>query len=222
MTAVDTLRARFRPEWKTRPDLAGIETMLENALSFIAAPKVMKDRIAKVGTLNALGIAQAMRRELSKDVVPELRRIRRVVSERKEATKHERAALAKPTIDATDLAAALLRQEMRTYLRDLSLAERMNVLSNNPDPIMLVAALEAPAVLSGLTAETRAHVEEAYVQAKHAKTLRVMDDREEALTVVDVAAQFAVAEVFANVRLEAHEFDGWFATADGTEGRRAA
>lgn len=222
MTIVETLRARFRPEWKTRADFAGLDTMLDNALSFIPVPKAKKNAIEKPGTLNARGVAEALRRDLGKVVVPELRRIRRVVNERKEAMKHERAALTKPNIDTTDVAAALRRQEMRTYLRGLSLAERMGTLLNNPDLDMLAAALEAPAALSGLTAETRAHVQEAYMVANHERTLKAMEDREEALTVVDVAAQFAITEVRANVGLETHQFDSWFATADGNEERRAA
>lgn len=222
MNATDTLRSRFRPEWKARTDLAELNTMFETALSFIAAPKAKKAAIEKAGTLNARGVAEALRRDLGKDVVPELRRIRRVVNERKEATKHERAALAKLTIDTTDVAAAILRQDMRSYLRGLSLGERMNVLSNNPDPAMLAAALEAPAPLSGLTAETRERVEEAYVQANHAKTLKAMEDREEALAVVGAAAEIAAMEIRSHVGLEPHEFDSWLASADGTETARAA
>jgi hypothetical protein len=83
------------------------------------------------------------------------------------------------------------------------------------------AALELPAALSGLTAETRAHVEEAYVQANHARTLNAMDDREEALAVVGAAAEIAVMEVRSHVGIEPHAFDGWFATADGNENRQA-
>jgi hypothetical protein len=36
------------------------------------------------------------------------------------------------------------------------------------------------------------------------------------------AAEVAIMEVRSNVGLEPQAFDGWFATADGTEGRRAA
>lgn len=45
-----------------------------------------------------------MRGELSKDIVPELRRIRRVVNDRREAVKQQRAALAQVKVDPTDLA----------------------------------------------------------------------------------------------------------------------
>jgi hypothetical protein len=222
MSVVDTLRARFRPEWKTRTDLAGLDTMLEDALSFIAAPKLKKAALEKPGTLNGRGVAEALRRDLGKHVVPELRRILRVVGERREAMKHERATLAKPKIDATDLAAAMLRQEMRTYLRGLDLSERMTALTDKPDPAMLAAALEAPAALSGLNAETRAHVAQTYVQATHAQTLKAMDDREEALDVVGAAAEIASMEIRSSVGLEPQAFDSWFETADGTEAQRAA
>jgi hypothetical protein len=221
MTIVETLRARFNPEWKTLTDLAGLDTMFETALSFIPAPKLKRSALEKPGTLNARGVAEALRQEVGK-YVPELRRIYCIINERKEALKHERAALAKPKIDPGDAAAAAMRPEIRTYLRGLEPAERMKVLLDNPDPIMFAAALEGPAVLSGLTLETRAHVEQAYVQANHAKTLKAMEDREEALDVVGAAAEIAAMEIRAAVGLEPHEFDGWFATADGTESRRAA
>lgn len=54
--------------------------------------------------------------------------------------------------------------------------------------IMLAATLGAPAVLSDLTGETRAHVKEAYVQVNH-PTTKAMDEREEALAVVGAAAE---------------------------------
>jgi hypothetical protein len=57
MIIVETLRARFRPEWKTRADCAGLDTMFETALSFIAAPKLKKSALEKPGTLNARGVA---------------------------------------------------------------------------------------------------------------------------------------------------------------------
>jgi hypothetical protein len=85
--------------------------MFENALSFIPAPRIKKAALEKAGTLSARGVAEALRRDLDKEVVPELRRVLRVVNERHEAMKHERAALAKPKIDVTDVAAAMLRPE---------------------------------------------------------------------------------------------------------------
>ena len=60
------------------------------------------------------------------------------------------------------------------------------------------------------------------MQANHAQTLRALDEREEAFAVVEAAAAIAVMEVRSNVDLELHAFDSWFATGDGTEGRRAA
>jgi len=86
---------------------------------------------------------------------------------------------------------------------------------------MLAATLEAPAVLSDLTAETRAHVKEAYVQANHSTT-KAMDKREEALAVVGAAAEMAIMQAGSHVGIEPLAFDRWFATADGTDTRRAA
>ena len=39
----------------------GLDTMFENALSFIAAPQAKKAALEKAGTLNARGVAEAAR-----------------------------------------------------------------------------------------------------------------------------------------------------------------
>src|SRR5437016_1768950 len=102
MNITDTLRARFRPEWKQADP--PLHTMFENAVSFIDAPRYKKAALEKAGTLNARGVAEALRRDLGKEVVPELRRILKDVNERRAAIKPERATLAKPKIDMTDVA----------------------------------------------------------------------------------------------------------------------
>jgi len=217
----DTLRTRIRPEWKSNPDLVGLVDMIDNALTAIDAPKAMKDRVAQIKTLNALGIAQALRGELSRNVVPELRRIRRVAQERRDVVKSQREALAQVKVDATDVVGALQRQEMRTYLRTLDDGERMKLLTDGDDHRMAQAALEVPAAMSGLNGEMRAQVEEAYVRAKHSAALKALDEMGEALSLLDAAARIAIMEIRTHVGMGDAEFEDWFATADGT-GRMAA
>jgi hypothetical protein len=69
MTIVETLRARFRPEWKSRADFTGLDAMFETALSFIAAPKLKRSALEKPGTLNSRGVAVALRQEVAKYVL---------------------------------------------------------------------------------------------------------------------------------------------------------
>lgn len=83
-------------------------------------------------TLNALGIAQAPRGGPSKNVMPELRRTRRVAQERRDAVMNQRVALAQVKVDPTHLVGALQRQQMRSYLRTLDDGERMNLRSTAP------------------------------------------------------------------------------------------
>jgi hypothetical protein len=58
MTIVETLRSRFRPEWKTRVGLAGLDTMFEKALIMIAAPQAEKAALEKAER----GIATRLRK----------------------------------------------------------------------------------------------------------------------------------------------------------------
>lgn len=214
MDIVEALRSRFRPEWKTRADTAGLDRMFETALSFIEAPKLKHAALVKTGNLSARGLGEALRHDLGKDVVPELRRMRRDINARQEALKEERAGLAKPKVDASDLAAAMRRQELRTYFRGLESAERMKILLECPEANSLVAVLEMPPALSGLTAEMRTHAEQAFVEANHGPTLKAMDDRQEALDQVSAAVDVATMEVRNYVGLEGQTFDQWFSPAD--------
>lgn len=214
--AQSALRSRFQPAWKSDPDLAGLYTMFENAMSFMQAPSAKKAELEKPGRLSASGVSEELRKELSKGIVPELRRTYRILDDRQRAIKQERALLAKPKMEASE---ALMRQEIRAYLRGLEQGERMQALLTNPEPIMLAAALEGPAALSGLNAQTRGHVEMTYLEANHAATLARLNDREEAYAVVRAAADIAVMEIRSNVGLADHAFDVWFA---GTDNRQAA
>lgn len=221
ITPADTLRTRIRPEWRSNSDLRGVVDMVETALAATGAPKAAQERVAQNRTLNALGIAQALRGELTRNVVPELRRIRRVAQERRAAVESQRAAMAQVRVDAADVVGARHREEMRAHLRGLDDGARMKVLIEDPDPRWTQAALELPAVLSGLNADTRAHVEEAYMRAAHSATLKALDELGEALSLLEAAARIAIMEVRTHLGMGEAEFEDWFATADGV-GRMAA
>lgn len=98
----------------------------------------------------------------------------------------------------------------------------MKALIDDRDQRIVTAALEAPDVLSGLTAETRVQVEEAYMRANRSTALKALDDLEEALSLLDAAARIAITEVQSNDEMGQMQFDEWFATAGGSETARAA
>jgi hypothetical protein len=148
--------------------------------------------------------------------------IRGEINERKAGLAEARQRLGIPKVDSTDVAAVLLRQEYRAFLRGLDLAERMRRLLDDPDPTLLAAAFEGPPPLAGLTDETRADVRKAYVERHHAKELAALDERQEALDVVGAAAEIAIMAVRSNVGMAPQEFDQWFETAGAEQTARAA
>jgi hypothetical protein len=99
-------------------------------------------------------------------------------------------------------------------LRGLDLTKRLSMLPQNPDPLLVAAALEGPPELSGLTPEMRGDIEHAYVKAHHAPKLRTLDELQEALDVVGAAAEIAAMNIRNSVDLPPHEFDTWFANGD--------
>lgn len=49
-----------------------------------------------------------------------------------------------------------------------------------------------------------------------------MNEREEALVLVRAATEIGIRQIRSHVGMSPHEFEQWFATADGTETGRAA
>lgn len=202
---------RFRPEWKEIPALSGFEQLLKTVAVFIQAPQNVRAEIEGPGTLSVSGVNQELRARLSKIVVPELRRIQRLVQDRTADMKRERLALARPQVDPADTASALLRQEVRAFLRGLNDNERLVVLTGTADSVMQEAVLGAPAILSGLTPDGRAQVEKCYMQAQHGAALAVLEQREEALTLLRTAVGVAVGQVQHHAGLAPDIFAEWFA-----------
>jgi hypothetical protein len=75
-------------------------------------------------------------------------------------------------------------------LRSLSNNERTRLLlSQNPDPILVQAVLEAPSFSSGITDETRARMLEFVVNRDHANDLAAIAEVEEALELLEAATR---------------------------------
>lgn len=204
---IETLRARWSGKFA---DLNGLH---ETVTSFSGAAARKRDEIAKPGRLSPAGVGEELRAWLAGGLVGEVKRARKTAEDGLAMLAEQRAKLATPTFDASDTIGAAHRKEAREYLRSLDRAERLKILSEDADPLLVAAALEIPA-LSGLDKPMIEALQRVYVEKTHGETLAQIEEREEALTALAAAAGVIKAELQSDVApREGQTFDGWFETA---------
>lgn len=202
MTIVETMKSRWKPEYATR--IAGGSHAFDTALSFIGAAGKKRSELAARGTLSEKGIADALREFADQGMVPALAKFREQVKTERANIAQRREHLAKPKIDPTDVAAAILRSEYRTYLRTLAPAEQIRQLIAGDDPAMVAAALEVPAgSLSGLAPEVRERVVQSHLERTAGDQLKAMAETEEALSVVEATVRLAEQDIASALRASA-------------------
>jgi hypothetical protein len=196
-TIAETLRGRWKPSYATR--VTGGSHAFDTALSFLGAGAAKRAELAKRGTLSDKGIAEAVREFADKGITPELKKFRDQIAVDRANLEQRRLKLGTPKIDPSDLAAAVLRQEYRTFLRGLDRGERARLLIEGNDPVMIAAVLEGQPALSGLDASLRALVVETHVQRTEPEALAAIAETEEALAQVDAAITIAERDIASSI-----------------------
>jgi hypothetical protein len=196
-TIAETLRGRWKPSYATR--VTGGSHAFDTALSFLGAGAAKRAELAKRGTLSAKGIAEEVQAFADKGITPELKKFREQVKADRANLEQRRLKLGTPTIDKSDVAAAVLRSEHRSYLRSLGMGERARLLLEAVDPVMLTAALEAPA-LSGLDEQLLGKVRQAHIERTAPDELKAIAEAEEAFTLVDTAIALAEQDISGAMR----------------------
>ncbi|CCE97206.1 conserved hypothetical protein [Sinorhizobium fredii HH103] len=195
MTLLKTLEGRFKTEWLNSP-LTLPYYMTFNEVGQLVDKLAKKHREQKdKGTLSQKGLDEAMREFVTKEIVPQLARARGKLETSTENVDAKRQALTIPKPDKSDVAGALLRQELRTYLRGLSLGQRAALLLQNPDPATIAAVFEAPNHLSGIDDKLRTELEAAIVAASHPQKLAQIQDERDCIQIAQIAINHAVDEI---------------------------
>jgi len=190
-----TIREILTSRWKfaDAPRLKPVRAALDAALDAADAVTAKHSALAKNEKLSALGRLDDVRGFVSKSTAPAVHRARAVANKTRADLATWKARLQPPAPDRGDMAAAVLRSEMRQHLRGLSTGGRMALLlAENPDPTLLQAALEAPNFSSGLTDSLRAQMLEHYAAAKHPNDLAEIGQVEDAIELLTAATETAL------------------------------
>lgn len=195
MNLAETLRSR-KGDWSRNSYLAPLDTVFENALSFMGATRAKREELAKRGTLTEKGIADELRAFADKGMTPTLRQARERIESAKAVMHSKRVALAKPKVDPTDVAAAILRQDMRAHLRAMGSGVALGtLLGDKTSPDMLAAVLEAPPELSGLNANQMEQITATYLERAFPNEVAEMRTADEGLALLSSLVTAAESDV---------------------------
>lgn len=199
MNFLEQLKSR-KSDWSRKPHLASLDSVFSATLPVVTAVSAKRQELVARGTLSEKGIADELKQYVDGTITPFLADARARVKKVADDVEAKRSGMKLPKPDSTDISAAMLRQEMRAYLRGLSHADRAKVLMDNPDPAMVTAALEAPSALSGMTDEMRHAIEESHLAVHFAGQVAEINETEEALALVSAAIQGAENDLVRNAR----------------------
>jgi len=190
------IRKVLTDRWPVKHDalpwMAPAKSLLGQIVDAMEAIHARQAEIAKDNNLSPLGRQDAFRKFLGANTAPHLHFARKAIETMRVKLADERKRLLPASPDRSDLAGAVLRSEMRTMLRGQSPAKRSEMLLGvDADPLVISAALEAPNISSGINDETRAKLTNRAIERAHPGALRLIEEVEDAVSIVDTAYRMA-------------------------------
>lgn len=195
---------------------------MAKVLHFVDAVPARRPALAEENRLTAKGIDDEVRAHYAANVVPDLRRAAWEAEQTVADIATRRVRLCRVEFDKSDIAAALLRQEMRAPLCAMSQGERVAAINENLQ--FREAAFEGPAMLSELSEETRSELKRRIVREAQPQAAARLDEAEEAVTVAYAAINMVAGALKTEGGFEGSDlaFDDWMATSSAAVEREIA
>lgn len=211
MNIYDTMRARMNPSWDKFTRLSTSAKIAINVAETVttAAAEVGKDaKLSPIGRVDAV-------RKAAKEAAAKLRDAEARAAAELADLRADHAKLTQMPADKADLARAVLRMEIRQWLRAMPAGERIVTLTGeNADPAILDAALSGPPALAGLTPETVDTVRARYIEKVHPAEAGNLSGGLEASEFATSAIAIAKADLQRAVAFDRpDEFARWYEAA---------
>jgi hypothetical protein len=222
MNFKDNIASRWRAEWDARYDLARLGREFRKVLRFAEEVPAKRAELAKGGTLSERGLDAAVRAHCAANVIPNLRRAAWEAEKTVADIATQRARLCNVEFDRTDVAAALLRGEMRTLLRNMSQGEQVAAITQNSH--FRAAAFEGPATLSGLSEDTRSELKRRIGLEEHPHEAAQLEEAEEAVAVANAAIGMVAGALQTSGGFEGNNqaFENWMTSSSADVEREIA
>lgn len=182
--------------------------------------------IAADPNLTDLGRSSHGRDLFSTAALPALKQGRAAVASAVAEIDNLRAKMAGSAIDKTDVAGALMRREMRDWLRGMDPAQRNAlIVAGELPPAAALAVIEAPPALTGVSEQQHHALRALAVDALHPVEAAKIADYEQAVAAVASAESHVVRTVNQSTPMADHQIDealGGPSLADRIAGRLQA
>jgi hypothetical protein len=158
--------------------------------------------------MTELGQRQALKDALIANHGREWARAKAPVAKARREIKAARAALVVKPMDPADLVGAVLRQEIRGWIRSLDVGVRQSVVLGSKDRRVLEAALSAPPELSGITSPSAAsEIENRYIEIVYPRELAELEAMEAVVSEAEAAVGIAYNELRSTIDIHPRDFD---------------
>lgn len=174
--------------------------------------------VDKDGRLSPKGRTDALSDALVKTFGHELRDAKRPIAKARSKLEALRDSVRPPSSDPQDFVAALLRMEIRGQVVSLPPGQRPAFVIGAKDRRIAEAVLDAPAELSGLSAEVFGHVQKAYLETHFGEQHAEIEALEQAVESAAAAAQLARDDMMRASGMDARQFDEKLAPVEQRSG----
>jgi hypothetical protein len=208
------LESRWRPNW-CQGAFAKLHVGFREAIQATTKMLELNQSLKEQGRLSSAGLREEMRNFAQDSTVPILHRAAITIESSKEYRDQKRLSLT-PKADSKDVVAALLRIEMRSWLRNMDAGEQMTrLLSPQVSQDLLLAALEVPPEMAGLTSQMRDQIQNHLLAHQHGAELGHLDELTEAISTTAAALDVALMELRSAIGFDDNQsvaFDEWMKT----------
>jgi hypothetical protein len=168
-----------------------------------------KIALASDGRMTPRGQQDALRESLTQNHGKQWARANASVLKARKAIEAERAALVIKPVDKTDLAAALLDQEIRAWVRTLELGVRQSIVLATPDIRILQAVVSAPPELSGFAGDAAfaSKVEDRYIELTYPDKLASIEANNDVVSVAEAGMHVQRNELRSTISVDMHVRD---------------
>lgn len=191
---------------KRLPSSAAEERAIVEAL--FGLPNTIREKAAAIradGRLSDGAKADDIRQMAKGTPRQHLQQLRSRAAAMKADVQNRRLALKPKEVDRSDLYAEMQRRELRDHLKTLPAEQRLRAAMD--DPAITEAVLNAPAALSGLSAEHLGLVRDGHMEKTFGPQLADIEKREAVLEVINSAVEIATAQFRRETGLAENEID---------------
>jgi hypothetical protein len=187
-----------------------LEQVYLAALSGVDSIEARKAEALKSGRFTPEGARADALQFAAQQLSPVFHRGRHQIAAAKREAAELRSKVKLQPADKTDLVSAMLRAEMRDWLRSKPQAERDAYIRENAEtlePQMALAVMEMPAELTGVSIVQRDALIERALEAQHGEALKEVQELERGIEIAERAVSLGREEIIRESEADPHQFN---------------